>query len=373
MDQGFNPMPQRVLVAPLDWGLGHATRCIPIIRQLLRRQCTVFLGGEDKTHQLLRQEFPGLSFVDLKGYRVEYSKNKWTLPFVIASQIPKILSVIKYENQRLREIVKQHRIDAVISDNRYGLYHPDVPSVFITHQLMIRTPLGRHADRYLQNINYRYISRFQECWVPDNRHHPSLGGLLSHPVKLPSIPVRYLGPLSRFSSAADSSKEQHLLILLSGPEPQRSLFEALLLQQLQEYSGPVVFVRGLPGETRTLHGSANISFFNHLPALVLQEKLAAAAFVISRSGYSTVMDLAALKKKSILIPTPGQTEQEYLATHLMESNFALCLPQEKFRLSSALQMAGKFKYALDQFPDEHHLDSAIHALLYKTAFHSFAQ
>ena len=135
-ETAFKP---NVLVAPLDWGLGHATRCIPVISELLRQNANVVLAGEGSIKNLLQKEFPQLSFVRLKGYNIRYSQNKWTLPFVIASQIPKIISAIKYENKRLQEIVNEHKIDGIIADNRYGLYYEGIPSVFITHQLLIKT------------------------------------------------------------------------------------------------------------------------------------------------------------------------------------------------------------------------------------------
>jgi UDP-N-acetylglucosamine transferase subunit ALG13 len=185
-----------------------------------------------------------------------------------------------------------------------------------------------------------------------------LAGELSYPAKKPSIPVKYLGPLSRFKKE-NTQDEKHLLILLSGPEPQRTVLENLLIQQLNDYKGPIVFARGLPGESTLLNLSSNICVYNHLPAEELNQKMNEASLVISRCGYSTVMDLAALKKKSILIPTPGQTEQEYLSKHLMKNNFALCIAQNKFGLKNALELSAQFTYRVENFPSENNLSSAI--------------
>jgi uncharacterized protein (TIGR00661 family) len=358
MDQPETSLKPNILIAPLDWGLGHATRCVPVIQKLIQKKCNVLVAAEGKIKSMLHKEFPGLLFIDFKGYRIHYSKNSWMLPLQIGKQIPKIISTIQYENEQLRKIVREHNVHGIISDNRYGFYHERVPSVFITHQLRIKTPFGKFVDDYIQRINYKYINRFSECWVPDNETENNLAGELSHPQKKTSVTVKYIGPLSRFKEVI-AQDEKHLLILLSGPEPQRTIFENLLIQQLNEYKGSVVFVRGLPDEANSLNLASNISVYNHLPSEELNKKMNEASFVISRCGYSTVMDLAALKKKSILIPTPGQTEQEYLSKHLMKNNFALCVEQNKFRLKNALELSSQFSYRIANFSFEKNLDEAI--------------
>ena len=370
MDKASTGLKPRILVAPLDWGLGHATRCIPVIHELLRQNCSVVLAGEGKIKLLLQKEFPHLAFHDLKGYDISYSRNKWSLPFVMATQIPKILSAIKYENERLKELVEELQIDGIISDNRYGLYHSAIPSILISHQLLIKTHLGKTADEYLQKLNYSYIDHFSECWVPDYEGNSNLGGELSHPEKLPQIPVKYLGPLSRFQTL-DLPPSGQLLLLLSGPEPQRTILENMLLEQLKDQNIPTVLVRGFPGAAFQPDTPANVKVYDHLPAAELNKIMAESSMIISRCGYSTVMDLAALKKKSILIPTPGQTEQEYLAEHLMQKNFALSIDQEKFRLKGALELAQSFHYKTDLFHHESHLQSAVRSFLYKIAFKVF--
>ncbi len=338
----------KILVAPLDWGLGHATRCIPIIKELIQGNCTVLIAASGKIKTLLEAEFPTLRFLFLPGYNIEYAASGWGLAAKIVVQIPKLLSAIQEEHDWLKKIVEEEKIDAVVSDNRYGLYHHKIKSVFITHQLLIKAPV-KLAEDILQEINYRYINRFDECWVPDAEGENNLAGILSHPSLMPEIPVHYLGTLSRFGNNEKEIESDYLLILLSGPEPQRSLLEKSLLEDLKEYKKQVMFVRGLPGDENILQLPGNIAAFNHLSAAELEEKIKSASLVIARCGYSTVMDLAALKKRSILIPTPGQTEQQYLAEHLMEKNFALCIPQKKFKLKNALELAESFNY---HFNDE---------------------
>ena len=164
--------------------------------------------------------------------------------------------------------------------------------------------------------------------------------------------------MSRFTHSTVQD-ERHILIILSGPEPQRTKLEQILLEQLQNHKGPVVFIRGLPGEETNIDVPENVTVFDHLPARMLSEKINQASFVISRCGYSTVMDLAVLEKKSILIPTPGQTEQEYLAEELQKNNFALCVEQQKFKLKNILELAHSFNYRLGHLKGESKLDEAI--------------
>lgn len=346
MNKGFLSS-KRVLVAPLDWGLGHATRCIPLIHELIRQGFDVFLAGEGKTKSLLQQEFTHVPFLFLPGYQVHYGISGRSLPITLLYQLPKIIQAIRTENRWLHAVVKKHRFDVVISDNRYGLYHPDVHTVFLTHQLRIKTPFPL-AEKWLQCLNYHFIKRFSECWVPDHEGTPSLAGSLSHPHKMPNVALTYIGPLSRFfSQALTTLSHKHLLVLLSGPEPQRSLLEKMMLEQLQALPQPVLLVRGLPGATALPVTAPHIKIINHLPAAELEKALNEAWLVIGRCGYSTVMDLVALQKKSILIPTPGQTEQEYLAKHLMQNRLALCLPQAKFNVKAALRLAASFPYQIE--------------------------
>lgn len=333
----------RILVAPLDWGLGHATRVIPIIRELHELGADVWVAGEGAQEQLLKTEFPGIPFLPLKGYRVRYAATAWGLFRQLVVQSPGLLRAIKREHTWLKHAIQEYQLDAVISDNRYGLYSAAIPCIFITHQLQIKSLLGKWGEGLLQKSNYRYIQRFTECWVPDYEGE-GLAGELSHPRKLPAIPVRYLGMLSRFESKLTGDIKGNLLFMLSGPEPQRTILENAIVTQVAHYPGHAVIVRGLPGESRIIPSTNMIRFYNHLPTADLQEVIAHAEYIICRSGYSTVMDLAALQKKSIMIPTPGQTEQEYLGTYLQQKKFTVCIAQKDFSLNKALQQAAHFNY-----------------------------
>ncbi len=353
----------RILVVPLDWGLGHATRCIPLISELLAQGAEVWLAGEGAQEQLLKAEFPQLGFLSLPGYRIQYAKTAKRLLWKMIRQGPKMRRAIQYEQHWLQKNVKQYQFSAVISDNRYGLYHKDIPCIFITHQLMIKSAVGKWTERILQRKNYRFINRFAECWVPDHKGEDNLAGALSHPLLKPAVPVSYIGPLSRFSKKEIAERKNHLLFILSGPEPQRSILENKIIDQVSHYNGSATVVRGLPGNATLLPSTNMIKFYNHLPAEELNDEMMKAAFIISRSGYSTVMDAMALQKKCIFIPTPGQPEQEYLARRLLQKQIACCISQDEFSLDRALQEAEIFRYLLPGIPPGNELQACISHLL----------
>ena len=332
-----------MLVAPLDWGLGHATRCIPIIFKLLQQNCEVIVAAEGDVKFLLQKEFPKLIFIDLRGYRMRYSRNKFWLPAKLLQQFPKLIYRIYAEKRWLKKVVHQYKIDAVIADNRMGLSHPKIPCIYITQQLKIKTG-NRFTESFAQKVHYRFINKFTACWVPDAAGEKNLAGELSHPVILPKIPVKYLGPLSRFEKTTVENKYD-LCIVLSGPEPQRSIFEALILKDIKYFKGSIFLVRGLPGKTSIPENSnAVLEIKNHLAAAELNMLLQQSNMIICRSGYSSVMDLVNLQKKAILVPTPGQTEQEYLARYLQDQKLFFCVEQKHFSLPAILKAASGFQF-----------------------------
>jgi UDP:flavonoid glycosyltransferase YjiC (YdhE family) len=340
----------KVLIAPLDWGLGHATRCFPIIKELLNQRCEVIIAATGVQRALLQREFPSLTFVELPGYRIRYGKNRAITILRLICSIPKILIRIKQERAWLRRFAVTEGLDLVISDNRYGLTVEGVFCVFITHQLRIRTPFGRWADDLLQWMNYRLIRNFSRCWVPDVSGSKALAGELSNPVANPIIPLRYIGWLSRLTPRENDSGAD-VLVLLSGPEPQRSLLEEKILEQTAGLACKIALVRGLPEGGPALK-SGSMIVYDHLPAAELERVMAGAQLVIARSGYSTVMDLARMGKRAILIPTPGQTEQEYLGRYLAEKGWSVCIRQNELSLSDALSQAPmKPCWPVDERPD----------------------
>ncbi len=332
----------RVLVAPLDWGLGHATRCIPIIRALEKAGAEPWLAGEGAQETLLRAEFPHLAFLPLKGYGVRYARSARGMMGKVLSQFPAIRRAIRAENKWLNKAIKEYEFDAVISDNRYGLYHESIPCIIITHQLAIKSGLGNWTDGILQKWNYSYLKKFKACWIPDFEENGGLAGELSHPQIKPPIPLKYIGSLSRFQKLDLPIKKNKLLVILSGPEPQRTILEEIIFRDIAHYPGEATVVRGLPTHRTHVPSTGMIQIYNHLDADTLNREMNDAEFVIARSGYSTIMDAFRLGKKCIFIPTPGQTEQEYLGQYLHKKNQALCQEQKFFELEPIVQKARKF-------------------------------
>ncbi len=322
-------------MAPLDWGLGHATRCIPIIRSLLNMGHEVLLAANGRSYHLLKQEFPELAFLTLPEYQIRYPKNRRMVSKMMM-QTPGIIRGMLREHRHLARCIKEHRIEGVISDNRYGLWSDQVPCVLMTHQLKIKMP---EDFRWMQAPLYRLLrwimAKYTFCWIPDYAGEPNLSGELSHEYSLPEH-ASFVGPLSRFSPVNNDAPGYELLILLSGPEPQRTLFEEILLDQLKPIDRRVLMVCGKTEQQEQQQVAPNVKLVSHLAARELNEAIAQAGLVIARSGYSTIMDLAALQKKAILVPTPGQTEQEYLAKRLKDLEICYTRDQGSFDLQKAL-------------------------------------
>ncbi|MGI8950309.1 MAG: glycosyltransferase [Chitinophagaceae bacterium] len=337
----------KILIAPLDWGLGHATRMIPIIQYLKECGCEIIIAADGSQQKLLYYEFPLLQQIHLKGYNISYANNKRFFSLKILFQTPKLFFRIYKEHKWLKKIIKQYKIDCVISDNRYGLWTNKIPCIFITHQLQIQAP-NFWIEKVLQKVNYFYINRFSQCWIPDFETTTNIAGRLSHPLKLPKISVQYLGALSRFKMQLTKEKKYDLLIILSGPEPQRSAFEKKLLQLISQLKNVVLLVRGKPGSDAKFAALNNCIVVNHLTTIQMQQAFAQSEFVLSRSGYTTIMEILSMKKKSILIPTPGQTEQEYLGKHLMKQHWCYSFNENENMLQH-LHKAKVFEYKFPEF------------------------
>ncbi len=326
-----------VLVTPLDWGLGHATRCIPIIRELLARNCRVSIATCGYPRQLLQEEFPQLTFFELASYQPKYVESGSLIQSLL-TQIPKFYKAIRIEKQQMKKIIRENRIDAIISDNRYGCYHRSVKSIFITHQrsILLTSRFGRLAG-VANQLNRFMINRFDQCWIPDLPGN-ILSGELSKPL---NEKCRMVGVLSRFEKREASNldkKKWKVLAVVSGPEPQRSLFETILRNQLMEINESALLVKGLPGDSTITQTNEFLHEVNHLNATQLQDALESAEFVVCRSGYSSVMDLATLGQQNcILVPTPGQPEQEYLSDKLYAEGLVFSVTQNEFNLKKAMQ------------------------------------
>ncbi|MBK8444041.1 MAG: glycosyltransferase [Sphingobacteriales bacterium] len=344
----------KILIAPLNWGLGHATRCIPLIRYLLERgDIEVCVASEGAALRLLQREFPQVRTLEIGSETIIYPKSG-TLSWHIARQIPAILRNIRHEHHFLQQLLQRETFHGIISDNRYGMYSPHIPSVIITHQIFLKTAYT-FTTPVIWRVLRRWLLRFEACWVPDSGDiQNNLSGDLAHSNTLHHwLPqAKYIGALSRFepppANTANQPLKYRLLVLLSGPEPQRTCLEDLLLQQLPSIDGKIMIARGLPQNSDIIPPSfeqlpQHISICNYLDTPALQSAIAASEYVLSRSGYTTVMDLAVFQKKALFIPTPGQTEQEYLAQMLHQRRQAVTAPQHRFDIAAMLHEAAALR------------------------------
>jgi uncharacterized protein (TIGR00661 family) len=342
---------KKVLIAPLDWGLGHATRCIPVIRELLNRNCQVYIAGNGASLTLLKEEFPSLTFFTLPGYNPIYPVDN-KMVWVMIKQLPKFVRTIRKEHVEIEKLVSQHNINVVISDNRYGCWSAKVTSVFMTHQLNISLPaFVKWMKPFVKIVNKKLIRKFASCWIPDFPDADnSLAGDLIGDRKNLSVKTTYVGPLSRFQREETNEIKYDIVSILSGPEPQRTILEESIKDQLNKLSLRSFLVRGIPTESSSSKYHADF-----LNSKALQTVISQSSIVIARSGYSTILDLAALGKKAIFIPTPGQTEQEYLADRLDKKRVACNIRQNNMNIEEALHQSNKYKGFTTTSNDMHSL------------------
>ena len=316
-----------ILVAPLNWGLGHASRCIPIIYALKENNFTPIIASDGASLHLLKKEFPNDIFETLPNYNIAYSEKGKDFKFKIFKQLPKLFFAIRKEKKLLELLIKKHQISGIISDNRPGIFSSSIPSVYLTHQVNV---LSGNTSWISSKFHQYFIKKHKECWVPDVPENLNLSGVLSHG-KSNLKNIKFIGPITRFKKR-NLSKKHDLLVVLSGPEPQRTLLEEKLRIELSEYKGSILFVKGLVEATQKKATQNNFTFYNYMEADELETVIQESEYVICRSGYSSIMDLAFLGTKTFLIPTPGQFEQEYLAKKLKKEGSIPSCSQHKFTL-----------------------------------------
>lgn len=353
-----------VLVAALDWGLGHATRCIPIIKLLQQRDVTIILGSSGRAAQLWKDEFPELEHIELPAYNPSYPADG-NMVWHMALQSKRLLGVIKEERNLLPELIKQLGITHVISDSRFGLSSPSIPSVFITHQVNIRMPgIMRAFEPLINHKNHGYINDFTRCWIPDWPAVPNLSGDLGHGPAITKKKYRYIGPLSRMTADEKAVKQEYSLVAIcSGPEPQRTIFEKVLREQMPSIPGRKLIIMGKPEEGKTIRNEGGIEVVGHMDSQAMGVAMEQAKTIICRSGYSTLMDLNALGLKAILVPTPGQTEQMYLGKRMAKLARHIMQFQEDINLVEGM---AKSNMLLSQFSEHRKgpLATALDEILY---------
>lgn len=329
----------KALVAPLDWGLGHATRCIPVVREFLSRGWSVDLAvAGNSMAALYRGEFPELLQVPVPEYSIRYPSRGFEMPFWILKNYLRIAEVIRRENAVAESLVREREYDVLLSDNRFGFHSRKAFCIYMTHQRRILFPDPFSA---LENVGVAWhrkrMRAFDAVWVPDVPDVPGLSGRLSHGLR---GDVKFVGPLSRFSKFVDvalpEKKRFRFVALLSGPEPMRSQFEKAVLSALEKIPGEHAVIRGLPGCSDVVRTPPNVTLYNHLESADLARTVLSAETVVSRPGYSTVMDMAVLGARCVFVPTPGQTEQVYLGRSLASAGLAGLLFQGRLSPQSLL-------------------------------------
>jgi len=322
---------KRILVAALNWGLGHAARCIPIIYELQKQGAEVVIGSDNEALCMLQMEFPALETIALPAYDVRYKYSNMFLN--IAPQVPKLLRMLFLERRFLNRIIKSIKIDALISDNRYGLYSKSIPTAFLTHQLNIQIP-NPLVSAWINAMNQHYMQQYSFVWVPDLAGADNLSGTLGHGLSLPTI--RYIGSLSRLQNDVQPISDYDMVAILSGPEPQRSYFEEKLKEQMLALPLKSILVQGRPERENSLQVEGPLTILPFANSNTVAALMQHAKLFIARSGYSSLMDISKMGVKPLLlVPTPGQTEQVYLARQLAAKGAVMYQEQSRLDLHAA--------------------------------------
>jgi uncharacterized protein (TIGR00661 family) len=335
---------KRILVAPLDWGLGHASRCIPIIRALSGAGHNVIIGADGNPARMLSEEFPLLPLVKISNYAMRYSR----IPLLLAIKFPLLVAKVyrkaAQEHSETRKIVDKEHIDAIISDQRFGCHSKKIKSIYISHQLCVKMPQGfSWLEKIIANRLKKTAEIFNELWIPDFPGDDNLTGDLTRKYSLPPH-HRFIGPLSRFEGLPGNtpdSSEPDVLVILSGPEPQRTVLENILRKELLSLNRKSTMLLGRPDRTTSQNISSNLTIFSHVSSATAASLIKNAKIIVSRGGYTTIMELVLARKHAILIPTPGQTEQEYLCQRLAKKGLFITNTQKALCLEKAIAEADK--------------------------------
>lgn len=299
--QPDNIFSKRILISPLDWGMGHTARCVSIIRQLIGQKNTIYFAGNEAQCSFMKREFPQIQVEFIDGYNVTLDSKKSSYLQMI-NQLIKIKKSIKAEHLFVEKFVSQEKIDVVISDNRYGFFSEKTKNIFLAHQLNLQLPfLSKFVNSQLKSR----IEKFDCIWIPDSKSEPVCGDLTNAKFDIPKIVI---GHLCRFENIPAPIKYEYLGIV-SGPEPERSRFANVLAEFLAKKNQKAALV-GAKVIDQDIHCIENPS------TIELQELINSSSYIVSRAGYTTIMEMLVLKKNAILIPTPNQFEQEYLAKNI---------------------------------------------------------
>lgn len=331
-------MSKTVIVAPLNWGLGHATRSITVINSLIATGCKVIIASDGNSLNVLKKQFPFLDSEVLPSYSPVYPATG-NMALAMLKQAPKMLVNIRNEQSVIKKIALKYKAEIIFSDNRYGCFTDFTKNIFLSHQLMIQAPESlQFLQPSINRLHAKYINRFHECWIPDVQQGFKLSGVLSvnKYIKIPQFNCGLLSTF-QFSNISDDSKFD-LVAILSGPEPQRTIFEGMIIEQLEKIRCRSLVIRGKISDPNEIPDRGIVQFKNYVTAEEIVQHLSTDTLVIARSGYSTIMDLAQLGVRALLVPTPGQTEQEYLASYLDDNKIFMMQTQNNLDIQKAIEM-----------------------------------
>jgi UDP-N-acetylglucosamine transferase subunit ALG13 len=304
---------------------------IPLARKLREMKNNVIIASGEEHLSMFRNELPGLSYINFPGFKPVYS-GFFPQYLSLLFKIPLLLYHLIVEHHRLKRIIAEYSLDIIVSDNRFGLWNRKVITVYVTHMPLI--PFPEHL-KFLEPIGVllhrEIIKKYSLCFIPDLPGDLNLSGRLSHGIKLPDN-VRYIGILSKFTYTEQSLNESQVklpykTVILSGPEPQREILKQKLVSLLKDKEPHTIMFEGNPGRIGEIARNGNITFYSHLPASPMKEIIEGSDSIITRSGYTTIMELVSLNCTALIIPTPGQTEQEYLAEYLSEKGWFYTVSQ----------------------------------------------
>ena len=324
-------------MAALNWGLGHVVRLVPIIRELELQNTEIVIAGSGRSGTLLQMEFPNCTYIELSERAVRYGNKHFFLS--LAMWLPFFAQNIWKEHRIISKFCKENGIGRIISDNRYGAYSKHIHSVLIIHQLNVLMPKGFTLWKPIFDwVHSRLVARFTEVWIPDEADAENrLSGILSETNICKHKALSYTGYLSDLKFNIGTDKEIDLLFVLSGPEPTRTQWEKQIALMLANTSVHIVVVRGTESE-RTVRFPKSVSVYNLVMRNKLNKFILASDIVISRSGYTSIMDYVTLGSKAILVPTPGQTEQEYLAKRMNKKAQFAVANQDELTLPKILEL-----------------------------------
>ena len=342
-----------ILFTILNWGLGHAVRCITLINHLNNNGHKISIASDGIALDFLKKEFPNLTFYELPPYDIKYKYH--FMPLNIIEKTPQLIKSIIKEKKAMDKITQNNQIDLIINDNRLACYHKSIPSVYITHQLNVPAP--NRILHKITNLGHQYfVNKYDYCWIPDFANENNLAGSISKSKKI-KPPIQYLGPLSNIRLENTESRLS-LLVVLSGPEPQRSYLENKIINQATELDIEFLIVRGTNTKRTFNNQNPNLRILDLVNRKELTALMEQAQRIICRSGYTSLMDFYLNPKPLYFIPTPGQWEQEYLAEHWQKNMGVPYSTQKEFNLKEAYEQASMpkinceepaFKKAVDAF------------------------